>query len=68
MFGKRLRLFKLFGFQVHVDLSWLVIAALVTWTLAVGIFPQHYPGFAAENLLDHGRGRRARVIFLHHFP
>lgn len=46
MFGKRLRLFKLFGFQVQVDLSWLVIAALVTWTLAVGIFPQHYPGFA----------------------
>ena len=48
MFGKRLRLFKLFGFQVHIDLSWLVIAALVTWTLAVGIFPQHFPGIAPK--------------------
>ena len=46
MFGRRFRLFKLFGFQVRVDLSWLVIAALVTWTLAVGVFPQNYRGLS----------------------
>ncbi len=47
MFGRRIRLFKLFGFQVWVDLSWLVIAALVTWTLAVGVFPQYYRGLSS---------------------
>jgi Zn-dependent protease/CBS domain-containing protein len=41
MFGKRIRLFRLFGFQVNVDVSWLIIAVLITWSLAVGVFP-HY--------------------------
>jgi Zn-dependent protease len=46
MFGRRIRLFKLFGFQVRVDLSWLIIAVLVTWTLAVGVFPQSFHGLS----------------------
>ncbi len=46
MFGKRISLFKLCGFAVHVDLSWLVLAFLVTWTLAVGYFPAYYTGLA----------------------
>jgi Zn-dependent protease/predicted transcriptional regulator len=45
MFGKRFRLFKLLGFQVQLDVSWLIIAVLVTWTLAVGVFPQRFHGF-----------------------
>jgi len=44
MFGKRITLFKLAGFQVHVDLSWLILAFLVTWTLAVGWFPERHEG------------------------
>jgi Zn-dependent protease/predicted transcriptional regulator len=44
MFGKRITLFKILGFSVHVDLSWLVIALLVTWSLAEGLFPSYYPG------------------------
>ena len=44
MFGKRFRLFKLLGFQVQLDVSWLIIAVLVTWTLAVGVFPQRFQG------------------------
>ena len=44
MFGKRFRLFKLLGFQVQIDVSWLIIAVLVTWTLAVGVFPQRFHG------------------------
>lgn len=44
MFGRRVRLFKLLGFSVYIDASWLVLALLVTWTLAVGLFPQDYPG------------------------
>lgn len=46
MFGKKYTLFKMFGFQVHIDLSWLVIVALVVWSLAGGLFPMQYPGLA----------------------
>lgn len=46
MFGKRVKLFSLFGFAVYIDASWLLIAALVTWSLAVGFFPALYPGLA----------------------
>ena len=46
MFGKRFRLFKLLGFQVQLDVSWLIIAVLVTWTLAVGVFPQRFQGLS----------------------
>jgi Zn-dependent protease/predicted transcriptional regulator len=44
MFTRRITLFKLLGFEVRVDASWLIIAALVTWTLAAGVFPSYYPG------------------------
>jgi Zn-dependent protease/predicted transcriptional regulator len=47
MFGKRITLFKLFGFEVHVDLSWAALALLITWSLAKGLFPQHYPGYSS---------------------
>ena len=46
MFGKGVRLFKLFGFEVRVDASWLFIALLIVWSLAVGYFPYRYPGLA----------------------
>src|SRR6266850_2240708 len=39
MFFYRVRLFSLFGFDVYVDASWLLLAVLITWSLAVGIFP-----------------------------
>ncbi len=42
MFGKSFTLFKLFGFKVRMDISWLIIAVLITWTLATGIFPRYY--------------------------
>jgi len=38
MFGPRFRLFNLFGFPIYVDLSWFIIAVLVTWSLAEGFF------------------------------
>ncbi len=43
MFGKRIRLFNLLGFEVRIDLSWIIIAILVTWSLADGLFPYFYP-------------------------
>lgn len=43
MFKHRVTLFRLFGFGVRLDLSWLILALLVTWSLAEGLFPQQYP-------------------------
>jgi Zn-dependent protease/predicted transcriptional regulator len=43
MFGRRIELFKLLGFSVKVDLSWVFIAVLVTWSLAGGFFPERFP-------------------------
>jgi Zn-dependent protease/CBS domain-containing protein len=44
MFGKGLRIFSFLGIAVRVDWSWLIIAALVTWSLAVGLFPHQIAG------------------------
>jgi Zn-dependent protease/CBS domain-containing protein len=45
MFGTRFRLFRLLGVPVSLDLSWLVILALLTWTLA-SFFGTTVPGLA----------------------
>ena len=46
MFGKTISLFKLFGFEVKIDLSWIIIALLITWSLAKGVFPSYYKGLS----------------------
>ncbi len=48
MFGKSIKLFKLFGFEVKVDLSWIFIAVLIAWSLAVGYFPFRYQDLSKE--------------------
>jgi len=48
MFGRSIKLFNLFGFEVRIDLSWIIIAVLVTWSLAAGLFPYLYPGLSAQ--------------------
>lgn len=41
-----IRLGKLLGIPVSVDVSWFVIFALIVFTLAQYYFPQMYPGFS----------------------
>jgi Zn-dependent protease len=43
MFGARWRLFRLAGIPISLDASWLVILALITWTLR-GYFETESPG------------------------
>ena len=50
MFGKRITLFRLVGFAVHVDLSWLILGFLVAWTLAVGYFPKALPALSKASI------------------
>ena len=54
MFGKRITLFRLFGFAVRVDASWFFIVALITWTLASGIFQYKYPGLSSRDYWSMG--------------
>ncbi|MCK5392113.1 MAG: site-2 protease family protein [Deltaproteobacteria bacterium] len=42
MFGKRIPLFKILGFEVRLDLSWFILAILITWSLAKGFFPHYF--------------------------
>jgi Zn-dependent protease len=44
MFAHRLPLFQLFGLKVRLHPSWLVLAALVLWSLGAGYFPYVAPG------------------------
>jgi Zn-dependent protease/CBS domain-containing protein len=46
VFTQPVTLFKVFGFDIRLDASWLLLAVLVTWSLAVGFFPQVQPGLA----------------------
>ena len=48
MFGRRVTLFKLFGFEVRLDASWFFMALLIVWSLAAGVFPNQYPGLPAR--------------------
>jgi Zn-dependent protease len=46
MFGKRIKLFKLFGFNVQMHTSLLVLALFITWSLATSAFPDWFEGFS----------------------
>jgi len=46
LFGKRYPVFKLFGFEVKIELSWLFLATLIVWSLATGQFPNQVQGLS----------------------
>lgn len=46
MFAASFRLFNVFGIEIRINPSWGVIAALVAWSLAQGVFPRLYSGLA----------------------
>ena len=48
MFGKRIKLFKILGFEVGIDLSWIILAFLIAWSLSVGLFPFQFKGLSTE--------------------
>ncbi|MFO7964355.1 MAG: site-2 protease family protein [Desulfobacterales bacterium] len=48
MFGNSVRLFSLLGFEVKIDLSWIFIAILITWSLSTGFFPFHYKNLSTS--------------------
>ncbi|MDY6844573.1 MAG: site-2 protease family protein, partial [Thermodesulfobacteriota bacterium] len=47
MFVKRIKIFTLLGFDVYIDLSWIIIAVLIIWSLSKGFFPFYYKGLSS---------------------
>jgi Zn-dependent protease len=46
MLTNSVRLFRIAGIEVGIHYSWLVIFGLVTWSLAVGLFPRLIPALS----------------------
>ena len=42
MYSRCVKLFSLAGFKVQADVSWIFLAAFITWSLATGFFPSYY--------------------------
>lgn len=42
MYGRKFKLFRLMGFEVGLDPSWVILAILVAWSLSTGYFPFKY--------------------------
>jgi Zn-dependent protease len=51
MFSNSVKLLSIKGFGIRIDPSWLVIAALVTWSLSRSFFPQVFPDADASTYL-----------------
>ena len=56
MFGKRMRLFKIFGFSVNIDASWFILAIFIIWSLAKGVFPEYFKGLSSKTYWWMGAG------------
>ncbi|MBD3665414.1 site-2 protease family protein [Sulfitobacter aestuariivivens] len=51
MFTNAIKLFSINKFDIKVDPSWLIIAALVTWSLSQQFFPDALPGRSPQAYL-----------------
>ena len=51
MFANSVKIFSLMGFDVKLDPSWALIAALITWGLSQEYFPHSVPGLTAQTYL-----------------
>jgi hypothetical protein len=46
MSGKKTHLLSLSGFRVGLNISWLLLAIPIAWSLATGAFPCHLKGLS----------------------
>ena len=67
MFTRSFPLFSVFGFRISIDLSWFVLAALIVWSLATGLFPDALPDRSAQTYYIMGTvaalGMFASIVF-----
>lgn len=70
MIGRTVTLFRLFGFAVRADATWIFIVILVTWSLSVRVFPSMHPGLSNDTYLIMGLAGTVALflsIVLHEF-
>ncbi len=41
--NRKLEIIRIYNIPIKLDLSWFIIAAFISWTLALGYFPTKYP-------------------------
>ncbi len=63
MFGKGMKLFKLFGFEVKIDASWFILGVLIAWSLARGLFPNDYQGLPLSSYWAMGAAGAVGLFF-----
>lgn len=61
MFSNAVKIFSIKGFDIKIDPSWLIIAALITWSLSQNYFPQTFPDAAGRVYLL--MGLSAMILF-----
>ena len=60
---RQFRLFSLFGFEVKLDLSWILLALLISWSLGAGMFPADYPDLSTREYAWMGVAGAIGVFF-----
>jgi Zn-dependent protease/predicted transcriptional regulator len=61
MLKNSIRIARIGGISINIHVSWILIFILVTWTLAVGYFPQYYPHWSP--VLSWGIGVITSILF-----
>jgi Zn-dependent protease len=49
MFGRRFRIMRLMGVDIRLDITWVILFLLVTWSLSRGVFPVRYGQLRPED-------------------
>ncbi|MGI9356909.1 MAG: site-2 protease family protein [Rhizobiaceae bacterium] len=44
MFRNAVEIFQIWGFRIRIDSTWLLVAALIVWSLSASYFPAEVPG------------------------
>ena len=53
----------MFGFKVYVDATWLLLAALISWSLADSVYPDLIPGQTAATYWSMGIASAVGILF-----
>ncbi len=61
MMRSGLKIARLFGIDVYIDWSWLLVFLLVTWDLAAAVFPSLHPNWGLD--LNIAMGVLASLVF-----
>ena len=43
------RIAMIFGIPIEINVSWIIIFAILLWSLSAGIFPESYPGLSSSD-------------------